>query len=56
MRSVPIAARQDAQGISVPNAALRWLQHHSGLKPENGDAVIIGASNISQLEANLRDR
>ncbi|KAG8213049.1 NADP-dependent oxidoreductase domain-containing protein [Butyriboletus roseoflavus] len=45
----------DAHGISLPNAALRWLQHHSGLRPEHGDAVIIGASNVPQLQANLRD-
>jgi aflatoxin B1 aldehyde reductase len=34
-------------------AALRWVYFHSLLKPEYGDAVIIGASKLSQLEANL---
>ncbi|KIJ62757.1 hypothetical protein HYDPIDRAFT_29913 [Hydnomerulius pinastri MD-312] len=45
----------DAHGISLSNAAQRWLQHHSGLKPEYGDAVVIGASSLLQLQANLRD-
>ncbi|KAI9570513.1 NADP-dependent oxidoreductase domain-containing protein [Boletus coccyginus] len=44
----------DTQGIPLPDAAQRWLQHHSALKPEHGDAVVIGASNTSQLQANLR--
>ncbi|KAH7916592.1 NADP-dependent oxidoreductase domain-containing protein [Hygrophoropsis aurantiaca] len=41
--------------IRVSEAAQRWLQHHSELKPELGDAIIIGASSITQLEANLKD-
>ena len=34
-------------------AALRWVYFHSILKPEYGDAAIIGASKLSQLESNL---
>lgn len=35
--------------------ALRWMMHHSQLKGECGDKVIIGASSNAQLEQNLRD-
>jgi len=41
----------DVEGISVPDAALRWLLHHSLLS--TGDGVIFGVSKPSQLVANL---
>ncbi|KAJ7302669.1 NADP-dependent oxidoreductase domain-containing protein [Mycena albidolilacea] len=40
-------------GISESDAALRWLAHHSVLKKEFGDAVIVGASSAKHLEENL---
>lgn len=40
-------------GLSTAEAALRWVSHHSLLKKEHGDAIIIGASSASQLEENL---
>ncbi|KAF2198552.1 Aldo/keto reductase [Delitschia confertaspora ATCC 74209] len=40
----------EEHGISTQNAALRWVVHHSGLTSENGDAVIIGPSNVEQLK------
>ncbi|KAE9396853.1 Aldo/keto reductase [Gymnopus androsaceus JB14] len=42
----------DAAKIPPAEAALRWIQHHSALKP--GDAVIIGASKMVQIENNLK--
>ncbi|KAH7912782.1 NADP-dependent oxidoreductase domain-containing protein [Hygrophoropsis aurantiaca] len=45
----------DKHNIPLSEAAHRWLQHHSVLSPEHGDTVIIGASNIDQLENNLRE-
>ena len=42
-------------GLTTAEAALRWLNHHSILKKEHGDAVIIGASSTKQLEANMED-
>lgn len=42
-------------GIRESEAALRWMMHHSALKRENGDKVIIGASSQKQLEMNLKD-
>jgi len=43
----------DQQKITLVEAALRWLQHHSVLTENDG--VIIGASSASQLEANYLD-
>ncbi|KAL5339898.1 NADP-dependent oxidoreductase domain-containing protein [Aspergillus crustosus] len=43
-------------GLTLPETALRWIHHHSGLDIENGrDGIIIGVSNFSQLESNLAD-
>ncbi|KAG2139318.1 NADP-dependent oxidoreductase domain-containing protein [Suillus clintonianus] len=42
----------DKQGIPISEAANRWLQHHSQL--ESSDGIIIGASNVDQLENNLK--
>lgn len=39
--------------ISGGEAAFRWLQHHSMLEPH--DAIIVGASSVSQLEQNIGD-
>lgn len=36
-------------GIDGHAAALRWTVHHSVLKPEFGDAVIVGVSSVGQL-------
>lgn len=41
-------------GINIVEASYRWLAYHSMLKADRGDAIIIGASRISQLEENLR--
>jgi aflatoxin B1 aldehyde reductase len=45
----------DKNEIPLSEAALRWLQHHSELRPELGDRVIIGASNPVQLQSNLKE-
>lgn len=39
-------------GISGHAVALRWMLHHSALT--GGDAIIIGASSLQQLEDNLK--
>jgi aflatoxin B1 aldehyde reductase len=44
----------EKNGLSMLETALRWIIHHSGLKVTNGnDGIIIGMSNIQQLEQNL---
>ena len=40
-------------GLDPISAALRWLTHHSQLKAERNDGVIIGASSLEQLRQNL---
>eukprot|EP01117_Protostelium_nocturnum_P012095 TRINITY_DN4430_c0_g1_i1.p1 TRINITY_DN4430_c0_g1~~TRINITY_DN4430_c0_g1_i1.p1 ORF type:complete len:339 (+),score=77.61 TRINITY_DN4430_c0_g1_i1:469-1485(+) len=48
----PVAEKH---GLTVAECALRWLAHHSQLKIEKKDAVIIGASSTKHLEQNLLD-
>lgn len=40
-------------GISGHAASLRWTAYHSALSAERGDAIIVGASSIKQLNENL---
>lgn len=47
-----VAAANEA-GMTGHAAALRWVVHHSQLKPEYGDAVLLGASSVEQLKSNL---
>lgn len=42
-----------AESINGHAAALRWTMYHSALKPEYGDAVVIGVSKAEQLSQNL---
>ncbi|KAF8573618.1 Aldo/keto reductase [Ramaria rubella] len=43
------------EGLTMTEAALRWAVHHSQLKKEYGDAIIIGASSTKHVEQNLID-
>ena len=43
----------DKQGISPAQAAYRWLAFHSHLDCHKDDAIIIGASSVSQFNTNL---
>jgi aflatoxin B1 aldehyde reductase len=36
--------------LTLGEVALRWISHHSLLKREYGDAVIIGASSLNHIE------
>ncbi|KAL2812546.1 Aldo/keto reductase [Aspergillus cavernicola] len=40
-------------GLTETECGLRWIVHHSALRKEFRDAVIIGASSSDQLESNL---
>jgi len=42
-------------GMTTAEAAVRWVEHHSLMKKEHGDAIIIGASSAKQLEENLEN-
>ncbi|KAK9447892.1 NADP-dependent oxidoreductase domain-containing protein [Limtongia smithiae] len=46
------AERIRALGLPPNAIALRWLRHHSALG--DGDAILIGYSNIAQLDENLK--
>jgi len=48
----PVAEKN---GLTLTEIALRWIVHHSQLKKEKGDKVIIGASSEAQITENLRD-
>jgi len=41
--------------LTLTEIALRWIVHHSQLKKEHGDTVIIGASSVAHIEQNLND-
>ncbi|PWN45681.1 Aldo/keto reductase [Ceraceosorus guamensis] len=45
----------DKHNFSLAEVALRWMQHHSKLTPDHGDAIIIGASSLKHIEQNLLD-
>jgi len=39
----------------MAEVALRWVSHHSLMKREYGDSIIIGASSLKHIEENLVD-
>ncbi|EME49280.1 hypothetical protein DOTSEDRAFT_68148 [Dothistroma septosporum NZE10] len=41
------------EGISRADLAYRWVRYNSPLKQEQGDAIIIGARNLEQLQETL---
>lgn len=45
----------EKEGLTMSESALRWLNHHSILKKEHGDAIIIGASSVAHIQQNLID-
>jgi len=44
----------DIFDIALAEAAYRWLVNHSELNSEYGDGIIIGASNLPQLQKNIQ--
>jgi len=42
-------------GLTMAETALRWMTHHSALKREHGDAILIGASSLKHIKENLDD-
>ncbi|KAJ7286403.1 Aldo/keto reductase [Mycena rebaudengoi] len=45
----------EKHNLTMAEVALRWISHHSFLKREHGDAVLIGASSLTHIEQNLVD-
>ena len=42
-------------GLTLAEVALRWVSHHSLMKREYGDAILIGASSVAHIKQNLED-
>ncbi|CAM9869291.1 unnamed protein product, partial [Discosporangium mesarthrocarpum] len=42
-----------ANGTTLVSASLRWLYHHSALRGEHGDAVIVCGSSLEQVKENI---
>lgn len=40
----------DAHNLTMAEIALRWMSHHSMMKREYGDAILIGASNLEHMK------
>lgn len=53
IRRLHAACEATSPRLSLQEASLRWLMYHSAL--EEGDAFIIGAKRIDQLEENVAD-
>ncbi|KAI0728814.1 Aldo/keto reductase [Fomitopsis betulina] len=45
----------EAHNLTMAEIALRWISHHSLMRREEGDAVIIGASSLDHIEQNMID-
>ena len=43
----------EKEGITLVDAAFRWLAKHSFLDPSQGDGIIVGVSKLGHLEKNL---
>jgi len=41
--------------LTMAEIALRWVSHHSLMKREYGDSVLIGASSVKHIEQNMID-
>ena len=49
-----VLAEAEGANVTVTEASLRWMMHHSALRGEHGECVILGASKLEHVEANLR--
>ena len=45
-----IKQASDKAGLTMTEVALRWVTHHSLLKKEFGDSILIGASSLKHIE------
>lgn len=41
------------EGCTKADLAYRWIRYNSPLKPEHGDAIIVGAGSLDQLQETL---
>ena len=45
-----IEAVAQKHGLTMAEIALRWISHHSLMKREHGDSILIGASSLKHIE------
>ncbi|KAF5391077.1 hypothetical protein D9757_003113 [Collybiopsis confluens] len=45
----------EKHNLTMAEVALRWVSHHSLMKREYGDAILIGASSLKHIEQNMID-
>ncbi|KAJ7643581.1 Aldo/keto reductase [Roridomyces roridus] len=45
----------EPHNLTLAEVALRWVSHHSLLRAEHGDSVLIGSSSVDHIGKNLRD-
>lgn len=50
-----IKVEVDKHGLTMAEVALRWMNHHSLLKRQFKDAILIGASSLNHIEQNMVD-
>lgn len=50
-----LKSTSEKHNLTMPEMALRWVSHHSLMKREHGDNVLIGASSTKHIEQNLLD-
>lgn len=50
-----IREASEKANLTMSEVALRWVSHHSLLKREYGDSILIGASSLEHIEQNLID-
>ncbi|KAF7304693.1 Aldo-ket-red domain-containing protein [Mycena kentingensis (nom. inval.)] len=50
-----IRTAAEQHNLTMSEVALRWISHHSMMKREYGDSVLIGASNLEHIKQNLID-
>ncbi|KIK54557.1 hypothetical protein GYMLUDRAFT_1022648 [Collybiopsis luxurians FD-317 M1] len=50
-----IQATAEKHNLTMAEIALRWVSHHSFMKREYGDSILIGASSLKHIEQNLVD-
>ncbi|KAJ6553968.1 Aldo/keto reductase [Mycena vulgaris] len=45
----------EQHNLTMAEVSLRWISHHSLMRREHGDSVLIGASSLNHIEQNLVD-
>ena len=48
LASIEVVAQK--HNLTLAEIALRWVSHHSLMKREHGDSIIIGASSLNHIE------